>query len=90
MDITLTTFAVSIMGSILTELLKYFPILKSKPIYKSLTAVFIMALGTLYIIGFDLSAWDWNLFGTIVLLSIANYKLIVKPAAKAVKLSTQL
>lgn len=89
MDITFSEVAISFLASGLTELLKMFPVLNSKPIYKSLTAVAVVAAGAFYMSGFSIAAWDWDKFFTILMFSFINYKLIVKPAAQAMSLKTQ-
>lgn len=89
MDITFTPYAIGLMASVLTEVLKYLPILNSKPIYKSLTAVLVVAAGAFYMSGFSLAAWDWERFFMILIFAFVNYKVIVKPVAESMNLRTQ-
>ena len=89
MDITFSEMAIAFMTSGLTELLKMFPILNSKPIYKSLTAVAVVAAAAFYMSGFSIAAWDWDKFFTILVFSFVNYKLVIQPVAKSMSLKTQ-
>ena len=77
------------MASAVTELLKLFPLLNKNDITKVFTTVVVMAAGTLWHLGFDFSAWDWNLFGQVVIWSFVNYKMIVQPFATTTGLKTQ-
>ena len=89
MDIAFSDFAIAFMASALTEILKFFPVLNSQPIFKSLTAVLVVAAGAFYMSGFNIAAWDWNQFFTILMFSFVNYKMLIQPSAKAMSIRTQ-
>lgn len=88
-EITLSIFAIGLMSSVLTEALKMVPILRRNTLSKSLTAIVVVVLGTLYAIGFDVSAWDWNLFASVLVFSFLNYRIIIKPVTTTMGLKTQ-
>jgi len=89
MEILLPAYLIGLMASAVTELLKLFPLLNKNDITKVFTTVVVMAAGTLWHLGFDVSAWDWNLFGQVVIWSFVNYKMIVQPVATTTGLKTQ-
>lgn len=78
-EITLSTFAIGLMASVFTEVLKLVPVLRRNSLSKSLTAIVVVALGTFYVVGFDVSSFDLNTFVSILVFSFLNYRIIVKP-----------
>lgn len=89
MDIQLSAYIIGLLSSVVTEVFKFFPALSSNEVTKVVTAVVVMAVGTLFSIGFNVTAWDWNLFGQVMIWSFVNYKMIVQPMAKTTGLVTQ-
>lgn len=89
MDIQLTAYIVGLLSSVVTEIFKYFPVLAKNQITKVMTSVVVMVVGTLFSIGFNAAAWDWEVFGQVVIWSFVNYKMIVQPMAKTAGLVTQ-
>ena len=88
-EITLSTFIIGLMASVLTEVFKIIPILRKNALSKSLTAIIVVILGTFYAVGFNVSAWDWNIFANVLVFSFLNYRIIVRPIAKNASLITQ-
>lgn len=87
--ISLSAFTIGFLSSLVTEIFKFIPALTKYESAKVLTAVVVMVVGTLFSIGFDLSAWNWNLFGQVVIWSFVNYKMIIQPVAADVRSRTQ-
>lgn len=87
--ISLTAYAIGLLSSFVAELFKLIPALTKYESAKVLTAVVVMVGGTLYSIGFDIHAWNWDLFGQVVIWSFVNYKMIVQPVAADIKSRTQ-
>lgn len=88
-EITLSVFVIGLMSSFLTEVLKFIPLLRKNALSKSLTAIVVVALGTLYSVGFDVSAWNWSIFVSVLMFSFLNYRIIVKPITTTMSLKTQ-
>jgi hypothetical protein len=88
-ELTLAPYIIGLLSSAVSELFKLFPTLSSKETYKVLTAVVVMVAGTLFSVNFDIHAWDWNMFGQVVMWSFLNYKMIVQPVAKDLELRSQ-
>ena len=89
MDIQLSAFIIGFLASVVTEIFKFFPVLSQNEVTKVLTAVVVMAAGTLISLHFNVSAWDWNLFGQVIIWSFVNYKMIISPVGKTMGLVTQ-
>lgn len=87
--ISLTAYTIGLLSSVVAELFKLIPALTKYESAKVLTAVVVMVAGTLYTIGFDINAWNWDLFGQVVIWSFVNYKMIVQPVAADIKSRTQ-
>lgn len=89
MDITLAPYFIGLASSALTELLKLIPALNSSTIVRALTAIVVMIAVTLFSMGFNLVAFDWAVFGQVVIWALVNYKMIVQPVAITVSSPTQ-
>lgn len=87
--LTLSAYFIGLLSSVVVELFKLIPALTKYESGKVLTAVVVMVVGVLYSIGFDVSAWDWNVFGQVVIWSFVNYKMIVQPVSSDLQLTTQ-
>lgn len=89
MEFALSAYIIGFLSSVVTELFKLFPALNLNPLTKVLTAITVMVIGTLWSIGFNVTTWDWNLFGQVVVWSFVNYKMIVAPVAGVIGMRTQ-
>lgn len=89
MNFLLSPYLIGLLSSVVTELLKFFPALKANTLTTVATAVIVMTAGTLWSLGFDVSAWDWKLFGEVFVWSFVNYKVIVAPVAATLDSPTQ-
>lgn len=89
MDFVVAAYWLGLGSSALTELMKLIPFLDENEVTRTLTAFAVMTAVTLASIGFDIHAWDWSLFGSVLLWSFVNYKAIVQPIAKTSGLRTQ-
>ena len=86
MDIVLNPYTIGLMTSIVTELLKNIPILRSNDIYKAGTAIVVMAVGTVIYLG---GGWDITTFFNVAIFSFLNYKMLVQPLAATANLGSQ-
>ena len=86
MEITLSIGLIGLATAILTELIKVFPKIGGNDLWKSLTAIVVLAVATFL---FNAYAWSWTYFFTVMVFAFTNYKMIVQPAAKAIGMASQ-
>lgn len=82
MDFSVSAALVGLGASVLTELLKFFPVLNKSDWTKSGTAlvvVFILALAS------NAGTWSWSYFVSLLVFALLNYKMIVQPVSTALK-----
>jgi hypothetical protein len=76
----------ALWSSVFTEVCKLIPFIKNNEVVKTLTAIFMTAIGAWWVNGF---VWDWITFASVLIWSFANYKMIVQPVANSIGASTQ-
>jgi len=84
MEIILPIYLTGLLASVLTEIVKLIPAIRGSEIWKSLTAIILVALGAFFTVG-----WSWANFFYVLLFAFANYKMIVQPLAAEANLPSQ-
>lgn len=85
MEIILPSYLVGLLASILTEIVKLYPKIGESDILKSLIAIILVVLGTIFTIG-----WSWENFYLVLIFAFANYKMLIQPIAKVAGLRSQV
>ena len=83
--ITPSTAVLGLLVSIITEALKYIPVLSYNALTKALTAIVVLAVGVFVTTG----TFDFTTFVGALVFALTSYTAIVQPVAKVTGLRTQ-
>lgn len=87
MDIVLNASLLGLCASVLTEIAKYFPLVRNNEMVKSLVAI-LMVAGVAYVSGGY--ALTFQSFALVMAFAFLNYKIIVQPVAGTLSLGSRL